>query len=188
MSSLKDKLSQGNGAGKPFIHYSPVGTFEYPKLNTPDVPKNKDGTIKTTWKSTYQVTVSFDKSKENTEFFDKMRVKNHNGELVSIKDLEGKSFFSEDEEFFKISVRRLAEKGQPRFFVPTGDKKSEEIEAPNALIWSGTTGSVSFTTYSYDGGVGAGLCGVTIHDYQGPPDQKEEASTGEKSPKAIFGK
>lgn len=198
MSSLRDQLSKGGSGGGngSFVHYSPVGKFLYPKLNKPDVPKNADGTVKKTWKSTYQVTVAYSKDdQEAVEFFDTARVKDGNDELILLKDFKGKTFIKETEDEIHLMVRRLAEKGRPRFFIPDEDNpgKSIEIDAPNALIWSGTMGSVSFTTYNYDGGVGAGLCGVTIHELVGPPPKgveeapKEEPKKKGKS-KAATGK
>lgn len=188
MSSLREQLSKGSGGGT-FVHYSPVGKFLYPKLNKPDVPKDKNGKVKKTWRSTYQVTVEFSKEdQEAMEFIENLRYKDEEGELVYLKDCGGRTFIRETEDSILLTVRRDADRGKPRFFIPNDEGKSDEIEQVNALIWSGTIGSVSFTTYSYDGGVGAGLCGVTIHELASPPPKEEGKSEKKESAKASKGK
>jgi len=167
---------------KKFVNYSPVGTFKFPRLNKPDEFKGN---------SFFKTTVVLDPEDDAViEFMDKL----DSHVFKDMKKTDYKPIKINEEGQIELVVKRKAAFGPPRFFVPTGEKSSEEIEKAPGLIWGGTTGSVSFTSYKYEGGVTFAMTGVTIHDLVEPApreeakEEKKPSSKGKKSAKDIFNK
>lgn len=145
-----------------FVNYSPVGEFKFPRLNKPDEFRGK---------SSYKTTVLLDPSKDEVkEFvakldahvFDKLK----KGDYRPLKE--------NADGMLELVVKRNADFGAPKFFKPTGERSSEQIERAPGLIWGGTTGSVSFTAYHYEGGVSFAMAGVTVHNLVEPEKKKSD--------------
>jgi hypothetical protein len=150
-----------------FVNYSPVGTLKYPRLNKPDTFKGK---------TFYKATLVLDPANaEVQEFVDKLETH----VFSNLSEGDYRPLKMNDEGMLELVVKRNADFGAPKFFVPTGEKSSEQIEKAPGLIWGGTEASVSFTSYPYDGGVSFAMAGVTIHKLV-EPEKKEEAPKGKK--------
>ena len=163
---------------KRFVNYSPVGTLKFPRLNKPDEFKGK---------TFYKAVVILDPAnKEVQDFVEKLEThvfsKLKTGDYRPLKTVDG---------MLELTVKRNAEFGAPKFFVPTGPKSSEQIDRAPGLIWGGTEASVSFTAYQYDSGVSFAMAGVTIHKLVEPEKREEGAenkSAAKKDVEDIFGK
>jgi hypothetical protein len=146
-----------------FVNYSPVGTLVYPRLNKPDEFRGK---------SFYKAVVLLDpKNEEVQAFVEKLDTHVFNkldkGDYRPLK--------TNADGMLELTVKRKADFGPPRFFLPTGERSSEEIDQAPGLIWGGTEASVSFTAYNYTGGVTFALTGVTIHKLVEPEEKKSSA-------------